>query len=150
MELTAENRAGGYADLLLTALPLPSSLVGFAVMSVFILASAPGAVAAPRTEIALMVAQGCVCFGLANIFYARGVVRVPAFSANMVCMAELILTPTWAFLAFGESFGRFAFKGAVLIVASIAISLVLDSRMTRKDEGPAGHIVSCEGCESAR
>lgn len=150
MELTAENRAHGYADLLLTALPLPSSLVGFAVMSVFILASAPGAVAALRTDIALMVAQGCVCFGLANIFYARGVVRVPAFSANMVCMAELILAPTWAFLAFGESFGCFAFIGAVLIVGSIVINLVLDSRMTRKDEGPAGHIVSCEGCESAR
>ena len=150
MELTAENRAGGYADLLLTALPLPSSLVGFAVMSILILVSAPEAATAPRTDIALMVAQGCVCSGLANIFYARGIRRVPAFSANMVCMAEVILAPTWAFLAFGESYGRFAFIGAVLIVASIVINLVLDSRSACKDEGPAGHIVSCEGCESAR
>lgn len=132
------------------SLPLPSSLVGFAVMSIFVLASAPEVVTAPRTDIALMVAQGCICTGLANIFYVRGVVRVPALTANMICMSEVILAPTWAFLAFGESFGRFALIGAVLIVASIVINLVLDSRSACKDDGPAGHIVSCEGCESAR
>ena len=132
------------------SLPLPSSLVGFAVMSIFVLASAPEVVTAPRTDIALMVAQGCICSGLANIFYVRGVVRVPALTANMICMSEVILAPTWAFLAFGESFGRFALIGAVLIVASIVINLVLDSRSARKDEGPTGHILPCEGCESTR
>lgn len=97
-----------------------------------------------------MLGQGIVCSGVSSIFYVRGIRRVPAFSANMICMSEVILAPTWAFLAFGESFGRFAFIGAMLIVASIVINLVLDCHTTRKDEGPAGHILPCEGCESTR
>lgn len=132
------------------ALPMPSSLVGFAVASLGFLVVAPEVPTVSPMNWALMLGQGIVCSGVSSIFYARGIRRVPAFSANMICMSEVILAPTWAFLAFGESFGRFAFMGAMLIVASIVINLVLDCRTTRRDEGPTGHILSCEGCESTR
>ena len=132
------------------ALPMPSSLVGFAVASLGFLVVAPEVPTVSPMNWALMLCQGIVCSGVSSIFYVRGIRRVPAFSANMICMSEVILAPTWAFLAFGESFGRFAFIGAVLIVGSIVINLVLDSRVTCKDEGPAGHILPCEGCESTR
>lgn len=132
------------------ALPMPSSLVGFAVTSLGFLVAAPEVPSVSPMNWALMLGQGIVCSGVSSIFYARGIRRVPALTANMICMSEVILAPTWAFLAFGESFGRFALIGAVLIVASIVINLVLDSRLARKDEGPTGHILSCEGCESTR
>lgn len=132
------------------ALPMPSSLVGYALTSLGLIIMAPELPSVTPLNWGLMIAQGIVCYGIPSIFYARGVRCVPAFSANMICMSEVILAPTWAFLAFGESFGRFAFIGAMLIVGSIVINLVLDSRVTCKDEGPAGHILPCEGCESTR
>lgn len=110
------------------ALPLPSSLVGFAATSLAMLFSVRELPGISVMNWGLMIAQGIVCSGLASVFYARGVRRVPALTSNMICMSEVILAPLWAFLSFGESFGRFALVGAVLIVTSIVVNLILDAR----------------------
>ena len=43
-------------------------------------------------------------------------------------MLEVVFAPTWAFIFFHESFGRFALVGTVLIIGSIVVNLVLEQR----------------------
>lgn len=120
------------------ALPLPSSLMGFALTSLALLAVLPELPDVSAVNWGLMIAQGVVCSGIASVFYARGVRHVPALTSNMICMCEVILAPLWAFLAFGESFGRFALVGAVLIVTSIVANLILDARPPRASKVGSG------------
>ena len=82
---------------------------------------------APR-EWALMAAGGIVCSGLANVCFARGIKRAQPLTANLITMLEVVFAPTWAFVFFHESFGRFALVGTVLIIGSIIVNLVLEQR----------------------
>ena len=82
---------------------------------------------APR-EWALMAAGGIVCSGLANVCFARGIKRAQPLTANLITMLEVVFAPTWAFVFFHESFGRFALVGTVLIIGSIVVNLVLEQR----------------------
>ncbi len=75
-----------------------------------------------------MIASGAFCSGLANILFSKGIGRVPAFTANLICMSEVIMAPTWSFFLFGETFSASALAGAALIVSSIVVNLVLDAR----------------------
>lgn len=87
-------------------------------------------------EWAFMLAQGLLCSGLASLLYARGIVKTPAFMANLVCMSEVIMAPLWSYLLFGEVFGRMAFAGAAIIVSVIVVNLWLDMKSRLRREQP--------------
>lgn len=115
------------------AAPLVSSLLANAFSLVpffFFVGQLPSVV--PR-EWVFMVAQGLLCSGVASVLYARGIVKTPAFMANLVCMSEVVMAPLWSYLLFGETFGRMAFAGAAIIVSVIVVNLWLDmkSRLNR-------------------
>lgn len=75
-----------------------------------------------------LMAAGGIMGGISNLCFARGIVRVQPLTANLITMLEVVFAPIWAFLFFGESFGRFALVGTVLIIGSIVVNLVLDQR----------------------
>jgi len=49
----------------------------------------------------LLVLLGVAQFGLPYYLYSLGLVRVPAYQAALVTMAEPILNPLWAYIAMG-------------------------------------------------
>lgn len=79
-------------------------------------------------EWGLMAAGGIVCSGLANVCFSRGITRANPLTANLITMLEVVFAPTWAFVFFHESFGRFALAGTLLIIGSIIVNLVLEQR----------------------
>jgi drug/metabolite transporter (DMT)-like permease len=62
---------------------------------------------------------GVFQLGLAYVFLARAITRVPALEASLFLLAEPVLSPVWAWLAHGETPGPVALLGgAVILVAS--------------------------------
>ena len=57
-------------------------------------------------------------------------------------MSEVILAPLWAFILFGQGFGRFALIGAALIVLSIVLNLHFEQQLSAAEED-----ASLEGAE---
>ena len=121
-----------YLNSKLGAAPLCSSMVGWTLAVVVGLAAVPSLPQVAPEEWGSMVVQSLVCTCLASVLFAYGIVRVPALSANMICMSEVVLAPLWAYLLFGEAFGRFAFLGAALIVASIILNLLVDRHTSKR------------------
>ena len=117
--------------------PVTSAMISCAISVV------PGIPFIPRLpqvqmhEWGLMAAGGIVCSGLANVCFSRGIVRAHPLTANLITMLEVVFAPTWAFLFFHESFGRFALLGTVLIIGSIVVNLVLEQRERETSTAPA-------------
>ena len=95
--------------------------------------------ALPRVEladIASMAVNGFICQGIASVLLAHGIKSVPPFSANLICMTEVIMAPLWAFFLFGQGFGRFALIGAALIIASIVLNLRFEQQQSGSASDP--------------
>lgn len=108
--------------------PVTSSMMSCVLSLVPGLAFLPRLPQVTEHEWLLMIAAGIICTGIANVCFSRGVTRVDPLSANLITMLEVIMAPLWAFFIFGESLGRFAFAGAVLIIGSIVVDLLLEYR----------------------
>lgn len=108
--------------------PVTSSMISCTISLVPGIAFIPRLPQVAAHEWLLMVAGGTVCSGLANVCFARGIRKVDPLSANLITMLEVVLAALWSFLIFHESFGRYALVGAVLIMGSIVIDLVLERR----------------------
>lgn len=93
-------------------------------------------------DIASMAVNGFICQGIASVLLAHGLKSVPPFSSNLICMSEVILAPLWAFILFGQGFGRFALIGAALIVLSIVLNLHFEQQLSAAEED-----ASLEGAE---
>ena len=110
-----------------TASPMVSSLIscGFSLVPLlFLVGDLPGV--APF-EWGLMLFHGLVCSGLASILYARGIALTPAFTANLICMSEILMAPLWSAIVFNECFTSMELAGAAVITAVIVWNLVGDA-----------------------
>lgn len=65
-----------------------------------------------------------MCLG--GIFLALGISCTEAFTANLICMLEVILAPLWAFIFFHETISGISLIGAGMVVGGIILNLVLD------------------------
>lgn len=110
------------------AAPLVSSLVASVCSMVPLLFMFDRLPQVNPAEWGYMAASGVFCSSFANILFSKGIGKVPAFTANLICMSEVIMAPTWSFFIFGETFSETALAGAALIVASIVVNLALDAR----------------------
>lgn len=70
-----------------------------------------------------MLGSGVLCAGLGGFYFTKGIRRVPAFTANMIGMLEILFSPLWAFLIFHETIGIISCGGAVFIVSGIVFHL---------------------------
>lgn len=82
----------------------------------------------------VMIIGGIVQMGLANLFYIHGIRLVNAFSANIICMSEVLFSPLWAFLIFHETIGKMALIGAIIIILGIVFNLYLEYDESKKKE----------------
>jgi len=68
-----------------------------------------------------IVFLGVFQLGMAYVFLARGITRVPALEASLVMLVEPVLNPIWAWLVQGETPGTRAILGGVIILVATGV-----------------------------
>ena len=71
---------------------------------------------------------GIVQIGFAFIFFTKGIRHIPALEANLIGTLEPVLNPIWVFLFYGESMGRYAFIGGLVVLSGVILSAVGSAR----------------------
>lgn len=61
---------------------------------------------------------GVLQLGLPYVFLTRAIPRVTALEASLVLLIEPVLNPVWAWWAHGETVGRWALAGGVIILSA--------------------------------
>lgn len=81
----------------------------------------PGAVAA-------ILALGVGQIGLAALFFAYGIRRVSALTANLLAVIEPVFNPIWVLLVLGEAPSVWTLAGGALIVVSVTAASLVSAR----------------------
>ncbi|MCB0103479.1 MAG: DMT family transporter [Anaerolineales bacterium] len=79
-------------------------------------------------SILILAFLGIVQIGFAFIFFTKGIKHIPALEANLIGMLEPVLNPIWVFLFYGESMGRFAMIGGIVVLSGVILSAVGSAR----------------------
>ena len=69
----------------------------------------------------LLIFMGVVQFGLPYYLYTLGLVRVPAYQAALLTMAEPVLVPVWTYLAVGETVPTTTLAGGGMIFVALLL-----------------------------
>ncbi len=77
---------------------------------------------------------GIFQIGLAFILFTKGIRHIPALEANLIGTLEPILNPVWVFLFIGESMGRFALLGGLVVLVGVIVSAVASARTEKEPE----------------
>jgi drug/metabolite transporter (DMT)-like permease len=91
--------------------------------------------AAPAAEWATLVYLGVFQIGLAYVFLAGAVRRLPALETSLLLLLEPVLNPIWTWMVRGESPGRWTVAGGAVIIAATAIKLIYEARRPIRDGG---------------
>lgn len=95
------------------------------------LVAVPFALPWPEPRVADLLAVsylGVFQVALAYLCLVRGLASVPAFEASLLLLLEPALNPLWAWWVHGESPGRWAVIGGVLIVGATTVKALVDAR----------------------
>ena len=80
----------------------------------------PAGPPARPVDLALLAFLGVFQLGLAYLWFARGIARVPALEASLLVLLEPVLNPVWTFLLAGERPGPWALGGGAIVLAATA------------------------------
>lgn len=75
---------------------------------------------------------GIFQIGFAFIFFTKGIKHIPALEANLIGTLEPVLNPIWVFLFYGESMGRFALVGGLVVLGGVILSAVGSARAAKE------------------
>lgn len=107
--------------------PVEVSLLGnlfaFAVGLPFFFLSVPS-----LSSVSGLVILGVLQLGIPYIFYTAAIKHVTAIEAILIPIIEPLLNPVWVFLVTGESPGVYAFAGGTIVITTIIIRGVYQSR----------------------
>lgn len=70
------------------------------------------------SDVGSIVYLGLAQVGLAYVLLTRGMRRIPALETSLLLLVEPVLNPVWAWLVHGETPGRWAILGGVLILGA--------------------------------
>ena len=71
------------------------------------------------SEIAMLVAFGCLTLGLGLLLLTAGTRLIPAGEAALVTLLDVPLSPLWVWLLFGETPGAAALVGGAIVLAAV-------------------------------
>jgi drug/metabolite transporter, DME family len=114
--LRRDARSGREDALPATAL---GNLMAAAVTLPFALQALP-AVLTPRGA-GVLLYLGVVQLGFAYWLFIKGVRRVPAAEASLICMLEPVLNPVWVLMGFGERPGAWAVAGGAIVISAVVV-----------------------------
>ena len=77
---------------------------------------------------------GVFQIGFAFIFFTKGIKHIPALEANLIGTLEPVLNPIWVFLFYGESMGRFALVGGLVVLGGVILSAVGSAKAAKNGE----------------
>ena len=77
---------------------------------------------------------GIFQIGFAFIFFTKGIKHIPALEANLIGTLEPVLNPIWVFLFYGESMGKFALIGGLIVLSGVILSAVGSAKATKEGE----------------
>lgn len=66
---------------------------------------------------------------LAGVFFSLCIQRIPAFTANVICMSEIVMAPLWAYLLLQEAFTFVSLIGSLIMIAALMYNVVMEYRM---------------------
>ena len=84
------------------------------------------------TEILAILALGIFQLGLAYVLYCIASKDCKPLACSLIGALEPLLNPVWVFIFDGEAPGIFALTGGAVVIATICIWCVLDSRNEAK------------------
>ena len=90
--------------------------------------------AVTMTEILAILALGIFQLGLAYVLYCIASKDCKPLACSLIGALEPLLNPVWVFIFDGEAPGIFALTGGAVVIATICIWCVLDSRNEVKTE----------------
>ncbi|MBI5954662.1 MAG: EamA family transporter [Chloroflexi bacterium] len=76
---------------------------------------------------------GIFQIGFAFIFFTKGIKHIPALEANLIGTLEPVLNPIWVFVFYGESMGKFALIGGLILLGGVILSAVGSARAAAED-----------------
>jgi drug/metabolite transporter (DMT)-like permease len=85
-------------------------------------------------SILILAFLGIVQIGFAFIFFTKGIKHIPALEANLIGTLEPVLNPIWVFLFYGESMGKFALIGGLIVLSGVILSAVGSSKAAKEGE----------------
>ena len=88
----------------------------------------------PRAGL-LLVIMGVVQFGIPYYLFSLGLVRVPAYQAALITLAEPIFVPVWTYLAVGETVPASTVLGGAVIFVALLVFLLAARRNRPSDRG---------------
>jgi drug/metabolite transporter (DMT)-like permease len=92
-------------------------------------------------DAAIAVALGAGSLGFGLILYTLASRHVPAAESTLLAMTEVVLSPIWVWLIFGETAGPLMLVGGGILLAALfgnaIIGVIRERRMARADERSA-------------
>ncbi len=107
--------------------PTESILLGN-LLTVLVCAPRMSAPLPPMPGIISLALLGVFQLGLSYLLYSRAIRHVPALDAILIPVIEPILNPLWVFIALGERPGEWAVAGGAIIIVSITVFSILETR----------------------
>ena len=111
--------------------PEDSILVASVVMTVF---GAPSVMKESwtLTNWSIIAYLGIFQIGLAFILFTKSIKHIPALEANLIGTLEPVFNPVWVYLFLGESMGKSALLGGLVVLTGVIVSAV-GSAQTEKE-----------------
>lgn len=128
----------GRAEPAGTSSPAVAVVVGNAIAFLFCAPFAFPVVTSTTVDWALLGYLGVFQVGVAYIFVTRAVRQVPALEAALLLLVEPVLNPIWAWALHGEVPGPFALAGCGIILASVLVKTLVDTRTAPPVAGAHG------------
>ena len=125
------GESGDDDDLRMTGI-LFAHLLCFVIGIPFMVVYTPQAVT--LTEVLSILALGIFQLGLAYVLYCIASKNCKPLACSLIGALEPLLNPVWVFIFDGETPGIFALIGGAVVIATICIWCVLDSRNEAKLE----------------
>ncbi|HNC09780.1 MAG TPA: EamA family transporter [Anaerolineales bacterium] len=85
-------------------------------------------------SILILAFLGIVQIGVAFIFFSKGIKHIPALEANLIGTLEPVFNPIWVFLFYGESMGKFALVGGLVVLGGVILSAVGSANAAKGSE----------------
>ncbi len=109
---------------------VPSALVmGNVIAFGFGLVPALPVHAVRTADLAIVLWLGAMAIAVAYLLFTRGLRRVPALEASLICLIEPVLNPIWTWLAHGERPNGWSLVGGAVILATTTLKTVIDTRV---------------------
>lgn len=116
---------------------LPAVLLGALVaMAVGVAAGGQTLAVSPR-DLGISLALGAVVLGCGLWLYTLGARALPAADLTLIAMIEVVLSPVWVWLAFGETASAATLAGGAVILGALAFNARAGARAGAGAANPA-------------